>query len=293
MCVKFWIKNHEIIVKKPCFESLHFDMIVKVEGGLISGVSGENPDFTIFKGVPYAAPPVGNLRWMPPQNVIPWEGVRECNKYSSMCYQPVQPDDSFYRKEFYYTPDPEQSEDCLYLNVWTPSKDGFGQYPVAIYIHGGAFDHGWGFENPFDGESFCRNGVILVTINYRLNVFGFLAHPLLESNPKTKNSSFVAIKDCMKAVRWVHDNISGFGGDPSKITLFGQSAGSFLTAILATNKEMEGLLNSIILQSFVSHQNQVFRFPSKKEALELGKKYWNHFMQQMSILSFLLIQKLY
>lgn len=149
--------------------------------------------------------------------------------------------------------------------------------PVALYIHGGAFDHGWGHEKEFDGEAFCKKNVILVSINYRVGAFGFLSHPLLRSNEKTKLSCSLGILDALKAIKWVKQNISNFGGDPCNISVFGQSAGSVLTSTLSVLKESEGLFNKVILQSGISYDNQFMNYITLDEALKNGEEFFQPF----------------
>ena len=211
--------------------------VVKVEGGRVRGVPSENPSVIVFKGIPYAAPPVGELRLQPPQDVIPWDGVMECNTFSAIAPQPGSARGTFYGEEFYWMPQPEQSEDCLYLNIWTPArtvgKKG-AALPVAMWIHGGAFVNGYGFEVTMDGDKWAQKDVILVTINYRLgeNAVGNLS-----------------ILDQVKALEWINKNIDKFGGDPSNVTIFGQSAGGMSVRTLLISPLARGLFAKAIIQS--------------------------------------------
>ena len=211
--------------------------VVKVEGGLVRGVSSETPSVIVFKGIPYAAPPVGELRLQPPQDVIPWEGVRECNSFSAIAPQPGSARGTFYGEEFYWMPQPEQSEDCLYLNIWAPvrtvGKKGTA-LPVAMWIHGGAFVNGYGFEVTMDGDKWAQKDVILVTINYRLG----------ENAAGNLN-----ILDQIKALEWINKNIDQFGGDPSNVTIFGQSAGGMSVRTLLISPLARGLFAKAIIQS--------------------------------------------
>ena len=196
-------------------------MVVRVDGGQISGAPGFDPDIRVYKGVPFAAPPVGNLRWRDPQPVAKWEGVKQTTEYSPMCMQRDRPKDS------YHTPDVlPVSEDCLYLNVWTPAKTAGGRLPVMVYVHGGGFTVSSGIEKWFNGERLAEKGVVVVTINYRLGVFGFLTHPELTKESEHHTSGNYGMLDQIFALKWVQRNISTFGGDPKRVTLFGQSAGS-------------------------------------------------------------------
>ena len=211
--------------------------VVKVEGGLLQGVPSEDPSVIVFKGIPYAAPPVGELRLQPPQDVIPWEGVRECSAFSAIAPQPGNAPGTFYGEEFYWMPQPEQSEDCLYLNVWAPARTvgkTSAALPVAMWIHGGAFVNGYGFEVSMDGDKWAQKDVILVTINYRLG----------ENAAGNLN-----ILDQIKALEWINKNIAQFGGDPSNVTIFGQSAGGMSVRTLLISPLAKGLFAKAIIQS--------------------------------------------
>ena len=196
--------------------------IVKTASGKVSGVveNGVN----VYKGIPYAAPPVGDLRWKQPQPAKSWKGVRACDKFGPASLQGGSAEGSFYWKEFYQGGAPEMSEDCLYLNVWTSSSRK--KMPVMVWIHGGAYMNGYGHEIEFGGEAYASKGVILVTLNYRLGMCGFLAHPLLDEENGGHGSGNYGLYDQIAALRWVHDNIAAFGGDPDNVTVFGQSAGA-------------------------------------------------------------------
>ncbi len=201
--------------------------VLTVEGGSIRGVETASAGVVAYKGIPYAAPPVGVLRWREPQPVQPWSGVRSADAFGPAAVQADQPVGSFYQKEFFWMGDPVRSEDCLYLNIWTPAAgDPAAKLPVAMWIHGGAYVQGYGHEVEFDGEAFARRGVILVTVNYRLGVLGFMAHPLLSAESPHGVSGNYGILDQRAALMWLRRNIAQFGGDPERITVFGQSAGA-------------------------------------------------------------------
>jgi para-nitrobenzyl esterase len=224
---------------------------VKVDGGFIAGVNASNSKVSIFKGIPYAAPPVGDLRWRAPKPVVAWEGVRKCDKFSSIAVQGdsgLNPFAIFYNKEF-YTEKMPVSEDCLYLNVWTPAESASDKLPVMLWIHGGGFGGGYGHEKEFDGEGFARKSVILVTINYRLGIFGFLAHPELSAESENKVSGNYGILDQIAALKWVRENIEAFGGNPENITIFGQSAGAKSVETLICSPLTKGAINKAIMQS--------------------------------------------
>lgn len=211
--------------------------VIRIEGGMIQGT--KEGKVSVFKGIPYAAAPVGDLRWKAPQPVHPWEGVRICDQFGPIAMQADQDPNSFYCKEFYSQGLPERSEDCLYLNVWTPSKavgKSERKLPVALWIHGGGFSAGYGHEITMDGTEWAKRGVILVSINYRLGIMGFLG-------------GNYGIQDQITAIKWVHDNIAAFGGDPENITLVGQSAGALSIKQLVTSPLSKDYIAKAILQS--------------------------------------------
>ena len=175
----------------------------KVRGIVDSGVAA-------FKGIPFAAPPVGDLRWQAPQPIIPWSGVKQTTAFALPCAQ-----DSGAAAA--------SSEDCLYLNIWTSATSDGEKRPVMVWIHGGGFDHGATSSEVFDGTRFAQDGVVLVSIAYRLGAFGFLAHPDLR-HESGKSSGAYALEDQIAALQWVKRNIHRFGGDPGRVTVFGVSS---------------------------------------------------------------------
>ena len=210
--------------------------VVTVDGGSIIGDKLEG-GVTVYRGVPFATPPVGELREQPLQPVQPWEGIKVCNRFPAAASQPAfSRDDPLYYPEFYAEGDPVYSDDCMYLNIWRPAP-GTEKAPVAVWIHGGAFSHGYSFEKEMDGEAWARKGVILVTIPYRLGELGF------------GSPARLGFQDQLAALRWVHDNIEAFGGDPSNITVLGQSAGAISVKYLLCNPEARPLFAKAILQS--------------------------------------------
>ncbi len=227
-----------------------------IRTGMVQGVDTATAGITLYKGIPYAAPPVGELRWCPPQAAASWEGVRVCDTWGNMAFQGAQNADpnSFYAKEFYDDPAylAQPSEDCLYLNVWTPAQSTEDRLPVAVWFHGGAFLGGTGCEKEFDGEAFGKKGVILVTVNYRCNVFGFFS--CKELTAEQGSSGNYAIQDQQAALRWVQENIAAFGGDPAKVTIFGQSAGAMSVQTLITSPLSKGLVTRAIMQSGGGYQ---------------------------------------
>ncbi len=221
-----------------------------IDSGGVRGFAGTNARITVFKGIPYAAPPVGQLRWRAPQPVKPWEGVRDCYEYGPIAMQttPGLDPDAFYSKEWHVDPEIPMSEDCLYLNVWTPAKSTDERLPVMMWIHGGGMQEGYGHEQEFDGEQIAKRGVVLVSITYRLNVFAFMAHKELTAAQPDAPANF-GLLDCVEALRWIKRNIAAFGGDPDNVTVFGQSGGGHASEYLAASPLAKGLFRRAIFQS--------------------------------------------
>ena len=223
--------------------------VLTIEGGQIQGV--ELPGkITVYRGIPYAAPPTGENRFRAPQPVVPWQGVRLMDTFGAIAPQAAIPPGTFYGDEFYWDGIPETSEDCLFLNIWAPTPTlgkTEARLPVAIWIHGGAYDHGYAHEITMDGTAWAERGVILVTINYRLGVFGFLSHPELTAEQGASGN--YGTMDQAAAVKWVHDNIAQFGGDPENITVLGQSAGAMSVKTLLVSPLSKNLISKAIIQS--------------------------------------------
>lgn len=215
---------------------------VSVTGGEIAGAM--DGDVAVYKGIPYAAPPVGDLRWKEPQPVEDWDGVRDATAFGPACPQLDYPRMSLYYRE----PEPE-SEDCLYLNVWTAAESPDEKRPVMVWIHGGGLTRGSAAHPVYDGRALAGKGVVLVSINYRLNIFGFLAHPALTDESERGSSGVYGLLDQIAALRWVYDNIAAFGGDPDNVTIFGESAGSWSVNALAASPLASGLFHRAIGQS--------------------------------------------
>ncbi|MBQ4388584.1 MAG: carboxylesterase family protein [Bacteroidales bacterium] len=243
------MKKIAILAAAVLLECCAQQPVLTVSGGQIQGVPSEAPGVTVFRGIPYAAPPVGEFRWQAPQPVVPWEGVKVCDSFGPIAPQPGNKPGTFYGDEFYWQGTPEESEDCLYLNVWAPSKTlgKKADLPVALWIHGGAYMNGYGYEVTMDGDEWAKRGVILVTINYRLGTLGFLSHP--ELTAQQGQSGNYGTMDQAAALRWVHDNIGQFGGDPSRITIFGQSAGAMSVKTLLVSPLSRNLMAGAIIQS--------------------------------------------
>lgn len=214
---------------------------VRVDGGVISGTVADG--VRSFKGIPFAAPPVGDLRWKPPQPVAAWQGVRKCEVFGPVCPQSPYPASSMY-----YSPPQPQSEDCLYLNIWSAAKAG-DKRPVMVWIHGGALTRGSGSTRTYDGTAFAKKGVVLVTLNYRLGPFGYLAHADLTSESPQHSSGNYGVLDQIAALKWVQKNIAAFGGNPNNVTIFGESAGSWSVNVLVASPLARGLFHRAIGES--------------------------------------------
>lgn len=220
---------------------------VAVTGGIVRGAAGAS-GVRMFLGIPYAAPPVGNKRWTPPEPVAPWQGVRGATTFGNRCMQTTPFPDMVFRS-------PGENEDCLNLSIWTPAQSAADRLPVMVWIHGGGFFAGASDEPRHEGTPIARKGVVLVAINYRLGVLGFLAHPELTAASGRKASGNYGLLDQIAALRWVQDNIAAFGGDPRNVTIFGESAGSFSVSALMASPLTETLFSKAIGQSgaYFSH----------------------------------------
>ena len=219
---------------------------VRLETGLVSGVPGAFPEVRVFKGMPFAAPPVSDLRWRPPQPPKNWDGVRAADRFGDNCMQRSAGGGAFppYGGDRSAT---TMSEDCLYLNVYTAATSASAKAPVMVWIHGGAWTSGAGAI--YQGEDLARKGVVVVTLNYRLGVLGFLAHPELSQESEARASCKYALLDQIAALTWVQKNIAPFGGDPSRVTIFGESAGSWSVNNLTGSPLAHGLFHRVIGQS--------------------------------------------
>jgi para-nitrobenzyl esterase len=212
---------------------------LRIEGGQIADAVPDASGIRVFKGIPYAAPPVGELRWKAPQPVQPWNGIRSIAEWGPRCVQSSRLGDL----------DPlnkRMDEDCLYLNVWTPATSSSQSLPVMVWIHGGSNLNGAGSQPEFDGSRLASKGVVVVTINYRLDVFGFLAHPELTKESGTNSSGNYGLLDQIAALKWAQRNIRAFGGDPNRVTLFGESAGAFDVSLLMASLLTKGLFTRAI-----------------------------------------------
>jgi len=218
--------------------------VAETAQGKLLGVASERAAAVkVFKGIPYAAPPVGQRRWQPPQAAAAWTGERMADSFGPDCMQ--QP---YAEGSFFYRPARMNSEDCLYLNVWTAAEPDESR-PVMVWLHGGALTRGSGAIDTYDGASLAQKDVILVTINYRLGVFGYFAHPELVAESPRFSAGNYGILDQIQALKWVQQNIAAFGGDPDNVTVFGESAGAWSVHFLTASKLAEGLFHKAIAQS--------------------------------------------
>ncbi len=242
-----WIHSFTAVVILTCLTGCQTptsspdDLTIQVDGGLISGtLVGSDGQVRVYKGIPYAAPPVGDFRWKPPQPAKGWNGVRGTHQFSPVCPQPVR--EGATRVE-------EQSEDCLYLNIWTGAESSDERRPVMLWIHGGTLITGSGSRPTYDGAALARKGAVLVTINYRLGPLGYLAHPELTAESEQSSSGNYGLLDQIAALQWVQRNIASFGGDPNRVTIFGESAGSWSVCYLVATPLAKGLFHQAIGES--------------------------------------------
>jgi para-nitrobenzyl esterase len=212
---------------------------VRLDTGMISGATTGSPDVRVFKGIPYAAPPVGDLRWRAPRPAAHWEGTRTADEFGPVCMQGGGQ---------------KMSEDCLYLNVWTGAKAASAKAanekrPVMVWIYGGGYNSGSGSQPMYDGEALAKKGAVVVTFNYRLGAFGFFSHPELTKESDRRGAANFGVMDSIAALQWVQQNIARFGGDPKRVTIFGESAGAGMVANLMTIPSAKGLFVRAIGES--------------------------------------------
>src|SRR4051812_8642518 len=236
--------------------------VVKIANGTLQGLNESG--IRTFKGIPFAAPPVGDLRWREPQPVKNWEGVRKADKFGPRAMQRAVFGDMNFRSD-------GVSEDCLYLNVWTPAKSANDKLPVMVYFYGGGFIAGDGSEPRYDGESMARNGIVTITVNYRLTIFGFFSHPGLTKESPHHASGNYGFMDQNAALRWVQQNIAAFGGDPKKVTIAGESAGSY-----SVSAQMASPLSKNLIAAAIGESGSLLNVvppPSLNEAEQNGEQF--------------------
>src|SRR5262245_37564688 len=220
---------------------------IATDAGLLSGTSASAPGVLVFKGIPFAAAPVGDLRWRAPQPAAKWTGVRKADTFGNVCVQPKGVGRLNVSVDL--PGSPAASEDCLYLNVWTSAQSASERRPVMVWIFGGAYAEGAGSSPHNDGEALARKGAVVVTFNYRLGPFGFFSHPELTKESGHNASGNQALMDAIAALKWVQANIAAFGGDPRNVTIFGESAGAAIAAGLVGSPRGAGLFHRAISES--------------------------------------------
>ena len=225
--------------------------VLTIEGGQLQGVETGTEGIIAYKGVPFAAPPVGDLRWQEPQPVVPWDGVKVADTYGDAASQTTWDPESFYGREWQASGSVPFTEDCLYLNIWTPAAGQVNKkLPVAMWIHGGGYREGFAYEPEMDGGvDYASRGVILVQVTYRLGVLGFFSHPLLSAESPNGVSGNYGVMDQAAALKWIHDNIEQFGGDPNNVMIFGQSAGGGSVQTLLASPKSRDLVAKAISMS--------------------------------------------
>jgi para-nitrobenzyl esterase len=246
---------------------------LRIESGPIRGlVVGEKKDVHAYKGIPYAAPPVANLRWKAPQPVAAWSSVRDCFEFCAACPQTLPAMMAAIPEMALAAP---QNEDCLYLNVWAPAERKGEKLPVLYWIHGGGFVMGAASQPLYDGEALARLGCVVVSINYRLGLFGFLAHPALSHESPEKISGNYGLLDQIEGLRWVQRNIAAFGGDTQRVTIFGESAGGISVLCLMVAPQAKGLFHGAIAQSATGMDLARLRSPEsgQEPAEQAGEKF--------------------
>ncbi len=255
---------------------LNLSTPIAVTGGEILGTQSQYEDVIVYKGIPYAAPPIGNLRWKAPQPVIPWNGVKECTDWGYSAIQPKQAPFMMWSKEFIIE-DTGYSEDCLTLNVWAKENNELKK-PVLVYIHGGGFTSGGSSCEVYDGAYMAKHDVIYVSINYRVGVLGYLAHPDLTKEAGTSGN--YGILDMIQALKWVKENIEQFGGDSDDVTIMGQSAGSASVHELIASPLAKGLFTKAVAESF-----NPYSFPLKTLSQAEHNVYENRTIEELRAMS--------
>jgi para-nitrobenzyl esterase len=255
----------------------------KVTGGTVSGVL--EGDLSVFKGIPFAAPPTGALRWRAPAPVAAWSGMKKTIAFADACMQPANSQGNT----------APVNEDCLYLNVWTPAKSSNEKRPVIVWVHGGGYVGGSTSIPMYDGKGFAEKGVLFVSLAYRLGPYGFLAHPEL-SRESGKGSGAYGIQDLVVGLEWVRDNIAAFGGDPAKVTIFGHSAGAAAVSLLAASPLSKGLFHRVIAMSGASfaplQTSEQTGMGLDMPALQLAEANGKEFLQKLGVADITAARKL-
>ncbi len=259
------------------------DMMLRIantENGQVRGLPAADPRITSFKGIPFAAPPVGENRWRAPQPAANWKGVRDCLEFAPISVQDSPGDaDDIYSREWHVDPDIPMSEDCLYLNIWTNAKSASERKPVLVWFFGGGFQCGYTSEMEFDGERLARRDIVVVTVNYRLGALGFLCHPQLTKEQPDAPCNFGSL-DQQAGLKWIRRNIANFGGDPDNITIAGQSAGGgSVMAQMACRDNESDFKRAVVMSGIFGSPyevNEVFRPKSLELAEKKGERLFDY-----------------
>ena len=256
---------------------------VKTENGWVRGIEAADPRITAFKGIPFAAPPVGKNRWRAPQPCENWAGIRDCSRFApiSMQWIPGLGDD-IYCREWHVDPEIPMSEDCLYLNVWTNAKKAEEKLPVLVWFFGGGLQCGYPAEMEFDGERIARRGIVVVTVNYRVGALGFLTHPEITEEAPEAPANFGNL-DQQAGLRWVQRNIAAFGGDPSKVTIAGQSAGGGSVMSQLACPGNKGLFRNTVVMSAMIFDPYMRREIGRPEKLKDAEKKGEEFFAFLGV----------
>ena len=258
-----------LVAAQPGVAQKAHSYVVPTASGRVSGELVPHSTIVVFKGIPYAAPPVGKLRWRAPQPVQPWKGIRPADHFSDSCVQ--QTPNQFLPWTPAFMTHRHVSEDCLYLNVWTPHATAAANLPVIVFIHGGAFTSGAGSIRIYNGTNLAKTGLVIVTINYRVGIFGFFASPQLSAESPHHTSGNYGLMDQIAALRWVRRNIRAFGGDPNRVTIWGQSAGAWSVEALTLSPRATGLFQRAQADSGIGING--FGTASLKTAEANGEKF--------------------
>ncbi len=251
-------------------------LVIKTDQGKVQGKMSADGQARDFLGIPYAAPPVGPLRWKPPQPAAKWQGVRQATSFGSRCMQQEHYDDMVFR-------DPGESEDCLTLNVWAPAAKSKGKLPVMVWIFGGGFVGGGTSEPRQDGEHLTRKGVLVVSMNYRLGIFGFFATQELAAEDPHHAAGNYGLMDELAAIQWVRRNIAAFGGDPDNVTIFGESAGSFAVSAQMASPLAKGLFAHAIGESGGAFASKELNFPPLEKFEKQNEDYFHSVLSDSSL----------
>ena len=256
---------------------------VKTENGWVRGIEAADPRITAFKGIPFAAPPIGKNRWRAPQPCGSWAGVRDASRFApiSMQWIPGLSDD-IYVREWHVDPEIPMGEDCLYLNVWTPAKKAEEKLPVLVWYFGGGLQCGYPAEMEFDGERIARRGIVVVTVNYRVGALGFLTHPELTKEQPEAPANFGNL-DQQAGLKWVRRNIAAFGGDPAKVTIAGQSAGGGSVMSQTACPDNTGLFRGAVVMSAMIFDPYLRREIGRPEKLADAEKKGEEFFAFLGV----------